>query len=111
MTKLPFDFKYIESVDHVEYPIKLHFESANDYIHSNLKKKKNVLVQCHAGVSRSATIICAYLIKHHALTPEQALSLLKEKRHRAKPNMGFLYQLQEYWSNLNSNKKENNQIN
>lgn len=73
-----------------------------------MKRKKNVLVQCHAGVSRSATIICAYLIKHKALTPTQALQLLKEKRHRAKPNAGFLKQLEEYWIHLNSNKKENN---
>lgn len=63
LTRFPLDFRYMEIQDHVDYPIYLHFESAYDFIESKLNSKKNVLVQCHGGVSRSATIICAYLIK------------------------------------------------
>ena len=58
-----------------------------------MKNKKNVLVQCHAGVSRSATIICAYLIKHKDKIPEQAIHMIKSKRQRAKPNQGFWKQI------------------
>lgn len=54
----------------------------------------NVLVQCHGGASRSATIICAYLIKAKSWNYEQALQFLKEKRPRVKPNYGFLVQLE-----------------
>ncbi len=33
-------------------------------INYHLKKKNNILVHCHAGAQRSATIVLIYLIKH-----------------------------------------------
>ena len=65
-----------------------------------VRQKKNILVQCHGGVSRSATIICAYLIKKKDWSAEQALSYLKIRRPRVKPNEGFFEQLKEYYNEL-----------
>jgi|GEM_PF-6496058 len=39
-----------------------------------------VLVQCHAGRSRSAVVVAGYLIKHCEMTQEEALALLAAKR-------------------------------
>lgn len=39
-----------------------------------------VLVQCHAGRSRSAVVVAGYLIKHCDMTVEDALALLAAKR-------------------------------
>ena len=77
----------------------------------NVQNKKNVLVQCHAGVSRSATIVCAYLIRKKSWIPEQALYYLKQKRSRAKPNAGFWKQVDDYWMGLSDAKKKEEQIN
>lgn len=45
------------------------------------------------GVSRSASVIVAYLIRKNNWNPEKALAKLKRKHPIAKPNLGFLYQL------------------
>jgi protein-tyrosine phosphatase len=82
----------------------LHFESASEFIDSKTKSKKNVLVQCHGGASRSVTLILAYLMKIKRLTLEEAFQLVKGKRHRAKPNIGFWKQLEELNAELHKPK-------
>jgi atypical dual specificity phosphatase len=48
------------------------------------------------GISRSATVICAYLIATTRMTPREALAAVRAKRSIVSPNMGFLRQLEEY---------------
>ena len=48
------------------------------------------------GKSRSATCLIAYLMRRHGLTPEDALSRLRETRPMCEPNAGFVAQLQLY---------------
>jgi atypical dual specificity phosphatase len=48
------------------------------------------------GISRSATVICAYLIATTKMTAREALAAVREKRGMVSPNMGFLRQLEEY---------------
>lgn len=55
-----------------------------------------VLVHCHRGVSRSATIVCSYLMRKSGLPADQALTLLKERRLCVKPNDGFVAQLRAF---------------
>lgn len=62
-----------------------------------------VLVHCHAGVSRSATICIAYLMYYKHLTMDQAYDYLKARRHIINPNWNFMTQLQEYEKQLNAN--------
>lgn len=50
------------------------------------------------GKSRSATVICAYLMYHYNITPDAALAKLREARPFAEPNDGFWKQLQLYHS-------------
>jgi atypical dual specificity phosphatase len=49
------------------------------------------------GISRSATIVCAYLIATTRMTPNEALAAVREKRGIVSPNMGFMRQLEEYY--------------
>ena len=48
------------------------------------------------GVSRSATVICAYLVATRGMTAEEAISFTKSQRGVVRPNNGFARQLKEY---------------
>ena len=52
------------------------------------------------GVSRSAAIVIAYLIRNHHLSYDNAFDLVKRKRACVKPNAGFVRALQEWESSL-----------
>ena len=52
------------------------------------------------GISRSATIVLAYLMKYHHTTFHDAFFFLVEKRPAIWPNEGFLVQLFRYESEL-----------
>jgi protein-tyrosine phosphatase len=49
--------------DMPDYPIEKHFEEANKLIAGQMEMGSNTLVVCTAGISRSAAIVIAYLIK------------------------------------------------
>ena len=73
-----------------------YFEQACQFIDEARQSKGSVLVHCVCGVSRSTTLCCAYLMKHHSMTVEQALVQLRSRRHIIQPNTGFLRQLVLY---------------
>ena len=50
------------------------------------------------GISRSTTIVMAYLIATTTMTPHEALATVRSKRTIVRPNRGFMSQLQEYYS-------------
>lgn len=53
-----------------------------------------ILVHCLAGISRSPTIVMAYLLyKNYSPTVDEAYNLLRQKRSRILPNTGFWDQL------------------
>ena len=58
-----------------------------------------VLVHCVEGISRSVSVVAAYLIAHYGWTPNEALKFIKNKRRVAEPNFGFVQQLHEYARN------------
>jgi len=78
------------------------FEESIGFINAALNVKGNkVLVHCRAGISRSVTIICAYLIATKRITAKAALKLVRKKRSHANPNFGFWKQLREMQRLLN----------
>ena len=52
-------------------------------------------------MSRSATVICAYLIATAKMTPHEAISAVRAKRGIVCPNLGFRRQLGQYANQLN----------
>ncbi|KAK9057751.1 hypothetical protein SSX86_022589 [Deinandra increscens subsp. villosa] len=63
-----------------------------DFIEES-RKNGSVLVHCFAGVSRSAAIITAYLMRTERLSLEDALESLRQSNESVCPNDGFLEQL------------------
>ncbi|KAG9053526.1 hypothetical protein FS842_007949 [Serendipita sp. 407] len=61
-----------------------------------MRQKTKVLCHCLAGVSRSPTIVAAYLIHAFGMRTEDALTLLRERREVIEPNPGFVQQLMTY---------------
>ncbi|KAE8651269.1 hypothetical protein Csa_002640 [Cucumis sativus] len=57
------------------------------------RKEGSVLVHCFAGVSRSAAIITAYLMRNEQLSLEDALDSLRQSNEFVSPNDGFMEQL------------------
>lgn len=49
-----------------------------------------MLVHCYVGVSRSATIVIAYLMQMYNYSLQGALTFLTSRRPHINPNPGFL---------------------
>lgn len=90
---------YIKIFDGDEQPIGDHFNSAVAFIDDALSGGNSVYVHCYAGVSRSPTIVAAYLIKIHKMTAAEALKYIAERRPCIDPNEGFRAALRD-WETL-----------
>lgn len=53
-------------------------------------------MHCQAGVSRSASIVIAYVMFKLKLKFEDALNYVKERREFIYPNEGFILQLKDF---------------
>lgn len=60
-----------------------------------IREDGGVLVHCQQGVSRSSSMIIAYLMKYYRYYFEDALALVKINRKQACPNEGFTQQLKD----------------
>lgn len=78
-----------------------HLPSTTAYIRDALRDPNaKVLVHCVQGISRSASVVCAYLMALYAWAPAKAVAFVKSKRWIAEPNFGFVAQLHEYEKTL-----------
>mmetsp|Transcript_89717 Transcript_89717/g.159448 ORF Transcript_89717/g.159448 Transcript_89717/m.159448 type:complete len:798 (+) Transcript_89717:111-2504(+) len=73
--------------------ISLLFYRTLEWIHDAISKGGRVLVHCREGVSRSATMIIAYLMWRLNLSFEQAHERIRQVRPICNPNTGFTCQL------------------
>eukprot|EP00659_Diplonema_papillatum_P004760 gene4760-7318_t len=65
-------------------------------------KGGNCLVHCHQGVSRSVTVVAAYLMWKQGLAPEAAITAVRDARDVARPNAGFALKLQKWHEHLHN---------
>ncbi|XP_053306507.1 dual specificity protein phosphatase 13-like [Spea bombifrons] len=83
----------VPACDVPHFDMTKYFHSASEFIHRALTTDgAKLLVHCVVGVSRSATLVLAYLMIHHHLSLKGAIKKVQENRWIS-PNPGFLRQL------------------
>ncbi|XP_055302217.1 dual specificity protein phosphatase MPK-4 [Sitodiplosis mosellana] len=94
ITELPFlKTKYVHVSDTPKDDLLCHFEECFSFLDDALSNDKVVLVHCYYGVSRSATIVIAYVMRKYQLSLTPAFERVKSKRRFVGPNSGFTVQL------------------
>uniref|UniRef100_A0A3Q3WLE5 Uncharacterized protein n=1 Tax=Mola mola TaxID=94237 RepID=A0A3Q3WLE5_MOLML len=81
-------------------PLSDHFDELADKIQQTAARGGRTLVHCNAGVSRSAALCMAYLMKHNDVTLLEAYRWVKACRPLVRPNEGFWKQLIRYETEL-----------
>ncbi|KNZ74835.1 Dual specificity protein phosphatase [Termitomyces sp. J132] len=81
----------VEDVDYED--ILIHLPSACQFIEEALRSGGNVLVHCVQGISRSATVVAAYLMWRRRVNTTEALEMVRAARDQIWPNPGFQEQL------------------
>ncbi|KAG5654417.1 hypothetical protein H0H81_002606 [Sphagnurus paluster] len=94
MIKQTFIRYQIQLDDTEDEDILRHLLPSIEFIRAELEKGRGVLVHCHAGISRSATVMAAYLMYSKHLDTEAALQMIRSVRPNIEPNQGFLRQLE-----------------
>lgn len=70
------------------------------YLNPEAPSNKRVLVHCNAGISRSATVILAWLMKTYGMTRDTSIQFLRSRRSIIHPNDGFMRVLKEWEDHL-----------
>ena len=89
-------YLHVEIDDNDNAKIAKYFEDCSEFIASGLDAGESVLVHCQAGISRSATLVIAYLIDRRGRTLADALVQVSSARSVCKPNKGFIEQLETF---------------
>uniref|UniRef100_A0ABI8A215 protein-serine/threonine phosphatase n=1 Tax=Felis catus TaxID=9685 RepID=A0ABI8A215_FELCA len=82
-----------------------HWKETHGFVEAARAQGTRVLVHCKMGVSRSAATVIAYAMKQYGWSLEQALRHVQELRPIARPNPGFLRQLQTYQGILTASRQ------
>ena len=98
----PDDFNYmiLEIPDIIDINIIPLFVHSNKFIDDAINSGGKVFVHCMYGISRSATIVTAYLKWKYNVSVSKALEWIRTNRPIVNPNKGFIVQLKEYDTNI-----------
>jgi len=87
---------YVRLIDADFCDISAHFDSAAQFIDDEIRSGGRVLVHCAAGISRSCTLLLAYLMKYRQFDLRKSFNLVKASRRVVRPNNGFFQKLIDY---------------
>lgn len=97
-----FKTKHVELRDHSDEDIAAVFADCIRFIREGVEQGERVLVHCRMGVSRSTTIVLAYLMRYGTkeTEPEEisyssAFDFVKSLRPEVSPNLGFVLALRD----------------
>lgn len=87
------EYLRIEINDSMYCNIVQYLPDAISFISKALKNGENVLVHCAAGISRSPSIVIAFVMVKYNMQLSEAFELVRSKRKCIWPNDGFKRQL------------------
>ncbi|CCE63608.1 hypothetical protein TPHA_0F01230 [Tetrapisispora phaffii CBS 4417] len=90
--------------------IFLELKHVTDIMHSGVIAKKKILIHCQCGISRSASLIVAYIMRYSKLSLNDAYDKLKNIVTLISPNMSLIFQLMEWNDFLKNEKSSSNDI-
>merc|ERR1719383_1673794 len=93
-------YKRLAASDNASQNLAQYFLEAFQFIEEALRQKSAVLIHCQAGISRSSTILIAFIMFRSRLSMLQAYKFVKSKRTIISPNLNFMGQLLEFEQKL-----------
>jgi protein-tyrosine phosphatase len=84
-----------QSLDFIDRVLKDQTETVAEIGGNNSSplRKRCILVHCASGISRSVSVCSAWLMIRQQITFDQSMELIRQRRPRANPNLGFRQQL------------------
>ncbi|XP_053157798.1 dual specificity protein phosphatase 1 [Hemicordylus capensis] len=95
-----YQYKSIPVEDNHKADISCWFNEAINFIDSVKNDGGRVFVHCQAGISRSATICLAYLMRTNRVKLDEAFEFVKQRRSIISPNFSFMGQLLQFESQV-----------
>jgi protein-tyrosine phosphatase len=89
-------YRRIHVDDTEDSDLAAYFDRAIDFIEQARASEGRVLVHCVAGISRSPTVVAAYLIRTRGYTVAEALQTIRKTGRFVQPNRAFLLQLEQF---------------
>ncbi|CAG9310082.1 unnamed protein product [Blepharisma stoltei] len=91
-----FVYKQLPIVDCPSFDILNYFDEATEFIEEAINSGGRVMVHCAQGISRSASIVIAYIMKQRCWNFRKAKLFVQYLHPPTKPNRGFAKQLEIY---------------
>lgn len=88
-------YHHVSIEDDGSHSMLPHFIPACNFIHEQ-RARGAVLVHCKGGISRSPTMIVAYLMRHEQLSLVEAFEVCSLARPAARPRQNFLQDLEHF---------------
>lgn len=79
------------------------FNSVYEFIERGSTDGNAILINCLKGISRSPTILIAYIMKKYHLKFEDAYQIIKTSKPDIQPNEGFIKKLIAFEKKLKNN--------
>ena len=92
--------KSVSLRDSEEQSLLPYLDDLVDFVSAAVTSGGKVVVHCMAGVSRSASVVIAYLIRDHGMSLKEAHDHVIARRDVIRPNPGFWIALIEYELNI-----------
>lgn len=102
-----FEYKLVPVLDVPREDLYVHLHDAVDFIENAIHQQNaTVLVHCRQGISRSGSVVTAYIMKKYGMDPEQALEYVRKRRPIVLPNAGFRQQLERFHRDLQQQRQQ-----
>lgn len=94
------EYAIVNIADSEACDISAHFDRVTSFMDEAHREGHSVLSHCAAGVSRSTSLVLAWMMRYKKLTLREAYTKVRKQRSFVCPNSGFVKQLLQYEKQL-----------